>query len=140
MVSLLSDAMRARNAVLMISVCGLLSTLPSFAHAETRVAGGRASVRVEAQNATLQEVLAALHSSFGLKYQILTDLNRSVNGTYSGSLREVTLRLLDGCNFFVRKLDDDLEVVVIGLSASLGTAPVREVEEPVRGPALRRDF
>jgi hypothetical protein len=140
MVSLLSDAMRARNAVLVISVCGLLSTLPRFAHAETHVAGEPASLRVETQNATLQEVLAALHSSFGLKYQISTDLNRLVNGTYSGSLREVILRLLDGCNFFLRKFGDDLEVVVIGLSASSGTAPTREVEEPVRGPALRRDF
>jgi len=102
----------------------------------------RAALRVEARNATLQEVLTALRSSFGLKIQASTstDLNRSVSGTYNGSLREVITRLLDGYDFFVRKLGDDLEVVVVGFSASSGTAPRPEIAEPTRRPALRRDF
>ena len=142
MMSLLLAAMRIRNAVLAISAFGLLSTVPTFAHAETHVGGEPAALRVEAQNATLQEVLTALRSSFGLKIQASTstDLNRSVSGTYNGSLREVVTRLLDGYDFFVRKLGNDLEVVVVGLSASPGIAPTPEVTERIRRPALRRDF
>ena len=87
MMSLLSAAMRIRNAVLSISAFGLLSTVPTFAHAETHVGGEPAALRVEARNATLQEVLTALRSSFGLKIQASTstDLNRSVSGTYTKS-------------------------------------------------------
>ena len=140
MMSLLSGAMRIRNAVLAISAFGLLSTVPTFAHAETHVAGEPAALRVEAQNAPLQEVLTALRSSFGLKYQTSTDLNRSVSGTYNGSLRDVITRLLDGYDFFVRKVGDDFEVVVVGFSASSGTAPTPIVAAPIRRPALRRDF
>ena len=142
MMSLLSTAMRIRNAVLSISAFGLLSAVPTFAHAETHVGGEPAALRVEARNATLQEVLTALRSSFGLKIQASTstDLNRSVSGTYNGSLREVITRLLDGYDFFVRKLGDDLEVVVVGFSASAGTVPRPEIAEPTRRPALRRDF
>ena len=142
MMSLLSAAMRIRNAGLSISAFGLLSTVPTFAHAETHVGGEPAALRVEARNATLQEVLTALRSSFGLKIQASTstDLNRSVSGTYNGSLREVITRLLDGYDFFVRKVGDDFEVVVVGFSASSGTAPTPEVAAPIRRPVLRRDF
>ena len=111
MMTHLLDAMRTQSQFLTVFICGLLSTAPTFAQAETRVAGEPMSLRVEAQNATLQEVLAALRSSFGLKYRISTDLNRSVDGTYSGSLREVIPRLLDGYDFFLRNLGDDIEVV-----------------------------
>ena len=142
MMSLLSSAMSIRNAILAISALALLSTVPTFARAETHVGGEPAALHLEAQNATLQEVLTALRSSFGLKIQTSTstDLNRSVSGTYNGSLREVITRLLDGYDFFVRKLGDDLEVVVVGFSASAGTVPRPEIAEPARRPALRRDF
>jgi type II secretory pathway component GspD/PulD (secretin) len=140
MMSLLSGAMRIRTAVLAISAFGLLSTAPMFAQAETHVAGKPAALRVDAQNASLQEVLTALRTSFGLQYRISTDFNRSVSGSYNGSLREVITRLLDGYDFFVRKVGDDLEVVVVGFSASSGTAPKPDVAAPIRRPALRRDF
>jgi len=132
--------MRIRNAVLAISVFSLLTNVATVAHAETHVAGEPAALRVEAQNASLQEVLTALRTSFGLQYRISTDLNRSVSGSYNGSLREVITRLLDGYDFFVRKVGDDLEVVVVGFSASSGTAPKPDVAAPIRRPALRRDF
>jgi hypothetical protein len=140
MMSPLSGAMRIRNAVLAISAFSLLTNVATVAHAETHVAGEPAALRVEAQNASLQEVLTALRTSFGLQYRISTDLNRSVSGSYNGSLREVITRLLDGYDFFVRKVGDDLEVVVVGFSASSGTAPKPDVAAPIRRPNLRRDF
>jgi len=132
--------MRIRNAVLAISAFGLLSTVPTFVQAETHVAGEPAALRVDAQNATLQEVLTALRISFGLQYQTSTDLVRPVSGTYNGSLREVITRLLNGYDFFVRKVGDDLEVIVVGFSASTTTAPMPEVAGQARRPPLRRDF
>jgi hypothetical protein len=132
--------MRIRNTVLAIAAFGMLSTVSKFAHAETHVAGVPAALRVEAQDATLQDVLTALRSSFGLKYQISTDLSRSVSGTYNGSLREVITRLLNGYDFFVRKVGDDLEVVVVRFSAPTTTAPTPEVAEPIRRSAIRRGF
>ncbi len=63
MMSLLLAAITIRNAVLSISAFGLLSTVPTFAHAETHVGGEPAALRVEARNATLQEVLTAVPPS-----------------------------------------------------------------------------
>ena len=127
---------------LVIIVIAAFAVIPKTAHAETRITGEPRELSLEAYDTTLQEVLTALRSSFGLKIQASTstDLNRSVSGTYNGSLREVITRLLDGYDFFVRKLGDDLEVVVVGFSASSGIAPPPEVAAPIRRPALRRDF
>jgi type II secretory pathway component GspD/PulD (secretin) len=140
MMSLLSGATRIRSPVLAILAFGLLSTVPTFARAETHISGKPDAFRMEVRNATLQEVLTDLRSSFGLQYKISTGLNRSVSGTYNGSLREVIARLLDGYDFFVRKLGDDLEVVVVGFSASSGIAPTPAVVVPIPGRASRRDF
>jgi len=140
MMSPLSGARGIRIALFAISALGLLSAVPTIARGETHVAGDLAALRVEAQSATLQEVLAALNASFGLQYRTSTDLNRSVSGTYNGTLREVITRLLDGYDFFVRKLGDDFEVVVVGFSASSGIAPTPAVVVPIPGRASRRDF
>jgi hypothetical protein len=140
MMSLLSGATRIRSPVLAILAFGLLSTVPTFARAETHISGKPDALRMVAQNATLQEVFAALNASFGLQYRTSTDLNRSVSGSYNGTLREVITRLLDGYDFFVRKLGDDFEVVVVGFSASSGIAPTPAVVVPIPGRASRRDF
>lgn len=140
MISSLSDRFGIRATLLAMAACALMSAVPTPARAETQIAGVPGALSVEAHDTTLQAVLAALSASFGFQIRTSTDLNRSVDGTYRGSLREVITRLLEGYDFFVHKSGDDIEVVVVGFSGTAAApAPVAPVvAQPTR--ADRRGF
>jgi hypothetical protein len=87
------------------------------AFAETRVSGAGEAMRLEAQNATLREALAALGAGLALRYRNSTALNRRVSGVYVGSLESVVSRLLRGSDFIIKKSAEGVEVVVIVDSA-----------------------
>jgi hypothetical protein len=141
MMKFLAGDMRIRGPVRVIAAIALLSIVPTIVHAETEVVGRIAALRVEARNSTLREVLSTLGSSLGLRYKMSADLDRSVSGTYNGSLREVLARLLDGYDFFMRQVGDTMEVVIItSATSSPITATTPEVGPRDRTPMLRRDF
>lgn len=138
MMSLWSDR-NGVQTILATAVFTLMSAVSTPVGAETQVVGVPGALSVEAHDTTLQAVLAAL----GVRIRTSTDLNRSINGTYKGSLREVITRLLDGCDFFVHKSGNDIEVVVVGFSGTAAVAappaaPV--VAKPASGPFDRRGF
>src|SRR5437660_11529765 len=58
----------------------------SSARAEVTVQGGIDAVRVEAQESSIAEVLAALDTSFSLQYRKSHELNRPDSGTHKGPL------------------------------------------------------
>jgi hypothetical protein len=108
------------------------------AAAEVRVSGHAGSIQLLAQDATVEEVLAALNESFGLQYRARGSLDRLVSGTYSGSLRRVVWRVLDGYDFMVQSSNAHLGVVVVGASSAVSqfaTAP----RSPDVGRRARRD-
>jgi hypothetical protein len=81
---------------------------------EVRVAGHPEAVQVEARDAPVQEVLAALNASFGLQYRGVASLDRRISGTYEGPLQRVVRRLLDGYDFIAKMDAGTVEVVIIG--------------------------
>ncbi len=87
--------------------------------AEVRIAGVADAVRVDARDAPIEEVLAALGQSFGLRYRSTASLDRKVTETYEGSLPRVVRRLLEGYDFILKTQSGTVEVVVIG-TAKLG--------------------
>jgi len=91
---------------------------------EVRVAGDTEAVQVEARDAPVQEVLAALNASFGLQYRGAASLDRRISGTYEGSLQRVVRRLLDGYDFIVKMDARTVEVVIIGVAAPWARPPV----------------
>jgi hypothetical protein len=101
-------------AVLAIALTWLLPT-PS-ARAEVHVTGDPEAVRVDASDAPIEEVLAALGQSFGLQHRSSGPLTRRVTGTYEGSLPRIVRRLLDGYDFVMKSGSTNLEVVVIGVA------------------------
>jgi hypothetical protein len=93
-------------------------------HAEVLVQGQAGDVRVEAHDATVDEILAALGQRFALRYRGATESN-SVTATFEGPLRRVVGRVLDGYNYVIQTRDDGLEVVVLGAASSHAmSAPV----------------
>jgi hypothetical protein len=104
------------------------------AGAEVRVAGQPDAVSVEARDAAVEEVLAALGERFGLQHRSAAPLARRISGTYKGSLSRVLRRVLDGYDFVLKTGSESLEVVVIGAPAADGQPSAAVVSPSV--PAL----
>jgi hypothetical protein len=95
--------------------------LVQSAAAEVRVSGTAAALTIQTRQATLQDVLQALHDSFKLQYSGGTELHRPVDGTYSGPLQAVLADLLDGHNYALHYSAGGLELTFFGAK---GSAPV----------------
>jgi hypothetical protein len=110
--------MRSLKSVALAIAAVIFAAHPANSlHAEVRVQGPAGSVRVEAHDATVAEILAALGERFALRYRGATG-NDSVTATFEGPLRRVTGRVLDGYNYFIETRGDVLEVVVLGAASS----------------------
>ncbi len=90
---------------------------PTPARAASEVLGEPADMRLLVDNASTKEILHALSSSYGVTYTLPQDVGRTITGAYSGTLRQVLARVLDGTNYILKVSDDAVEVVVLGGSA-----------------------
>lgn len=99
--------------------------------AATEVSGHPNQMQVNAENASIREVLDALFAKFKVSYKLPPNVSRNVTGHYSGSLRQVLGRILDGNDYIVTVSGGSIEVVVFGASGP--TAPgsaVARTESP----------
>jgi hypothetical protein len=119
-----------------------LQALPVPACADVRVSGEAEALKIEASNASLEEVLAALGRSCGLQYRYPADFSHSVSGTFAGSLRQVLSRLLQGTNFVVESSASGTKVVIYDLHSapggSINLVPPAPVITPPRPPPAWR--
>jgi hypothetical protein len=108
---LCGSAARDVNGAMALAV--VLAICPTSAFPETQVRGSAEAVRIEVKNASIEEILTALHNSFGLQYQSTGKLEKQVTGSYAGPLQRVLVRLLEGNNFFLKSVDGRIEVTVL---------------------------
>lgn len=73
------------------------------AHAEVRIEGVIEALQIEARDSTVSEILAALGTSYDLKYRDLPKVDRPVTGTFRGSLLQVLSRLLERYDYVVKR-------------------------------------
>ena len=99
------------------------SSLPP-ARAGTEVLGQPDAMQLRAEHASTSEVLAALAASFKLTYSLPPNINRNLNGLYSGSLRSVLVRILDGTDYFIKNAEYGIEVIVLRASDGSGGSDV----------------
>jgi hypothetical protein len=90
----------------------LLAALCSGVRAEIRVQGEANDVRVEARDATVGDILAALAERFALRYRGTLD-DHGVTATFEGPLRRVLVRVLAGYNYIITNRGEGLEVIVL---------------------------
>jgi hypothetical protein len=110
------SALPVAGALLAVVLCNCV-------HAEVRVEGLAGDVHVEATDATVAEILAALGERFALHFRGTTG-SRGLTGTFEGPLRRVVARALDGYNYVIREQGDGLEVIVLSTtSPNAVTAP-----------------
>jgi hypothetical protein len=105
-------------------------------HADVRVRGDAQAVQVDATRSNVAEVLSALESAFGLRVNTSMALDRSVSGTYTGSLPQILSRVLQGYNYFIRQQAAQIEVTVIGLQGDNVVVAHRPRLPPGNNPAL----
>jgi hypothetical protein len=91
-----------------------LTVAPAPVLAETQVSGTPQAVRIEARDAPLEEILAALNRAFGVHYQLSVNLDKRLTGTYEGFLPQVLARILNGYRFGFYKDNGAMAVIVAG--------------------------
>ena len=89
--------------------------------AEVRLSGMPDRMVLRASDATMPEILAALHSAFDLEVKLQGATARRFTGTYFGSVRQVVSRLLAGEDYVLRSAADGLIVTLFGTSAADST-------------------
>jgi hypothetical protein len=102
-------------------MAGFLMVTASVSHAEVSVQGTPEVLRIEAKNASIEEVLGALRDAYSLTYQSYIPLGGQVSGTYVGPLPQVLARLLEGSNFVLTHSGNTFRVVITSLA---GPQPV----------------
>src|SRR5258708_24117716 len=90
-----------------------LAIAPTPVLAEMQVRGSLDAVRIEARDAPVEEILAALSRAFGMHYQLSTNLDKRLTGTYVGSLRRGVTRILVGYNFILQTCNRSIVVTVL---------------------------
>jgi len=135
--------MRSAKAIA-LPIAGLLvaAVHGSCARAEIRVQGPTNAVRVEANGATVVEILAALGAHYPVRYRGIPE-SGGVIQTLEGPLRRVLVRVLQGNDFVIKGGRDGLEVIVLSRGSPAAAPPVipaslvRRPELRMQGPALR---
>ncbi len=122
-----------RHQPLLLAV-GLICGLATSAAASVQVEGTPATLRITTDHDAVDQVLAALAATLKVKYRSAIRLESAAHATYSGSLREVIARLLDGYNYVVRNNEDVTEIIVLGRRGEVAIPPK---PAPVKGVLSR---
>jgi hypothetical protein len=104
-----------------VAICigiAMLGVTFGKASATTKIEGKSDSVSLTVEDAPVREVLAALSGKFGFTYTVTPTLNRTIEGTYAGTLRQVLGHVLDGCDYVASYSGNKLDIKVFGQSGS----------------------
>jgi hypothetical protein len=123
-----------RYPVAMAVIAAIGGAIPSSAHADVRVTAQANSIRLETQDAALSEVLTALGVTYKLPNGGMPEPSRSLNGTYTGTARDVIFRVLDGYDFIVNRSDGRFDVVIYGVSGKTSNAAAAVATAPAVPP------
>lgn len=133
---------RPRGALVGLAAAGLLLLASQPGRAEVLLEGSAAAVRLEATQATVDEILAALGRTYNVRYRTTLALDRSITGTYSGPLAQVIARVLVGYDYVARTSPDAIDIAYIrprGTAEPAAAAmSVTKVDLPMSVGELRR--
>jgi hypothetical protein len=116
------------------SAFAVLIVTAGTVHADVRVSGDLGAVQVDTSRSNVAEVLSALESAFRLRVNTSIVVDKSIGGTYSGSLAQVLPRILQGYNYVIRSQPTEIEVTIIARQGD-HPAPVQR-RLPPKSPAL----
>jgi hypothetical protein len=133
---------RARTApagALLAAMVLCVAVAPAAAEVRVADAGGGQLV-VEAHDATVQQILEALGQTRTIQLENSEALSRHVTGTYSGTLRRVLSRILDGYDHVIRSTASGIQIDVVGAAQSghvtASAGPTMTMPAMPRGPRV----
>jgi hypothetical protein len=86
--------------------------------AEVRLSGMQDRVVIQANDATVEEVLVALRKAFGLEVTLRGTIAQKFTGEYSGSVHNILRRLLTGEDYILQTTSGGIRIVLLAQSAS----------------------
>ncbi len=104
------------------------------AFAQVRLDGPREAVRLEVRDVPVRDILAALHDKFDLRYRSSDPLDKRKTGVFNGPLNRVTARILDGYDFAMKIIAQDVDVLVLEQRLSRTTRVAAVSGPPLRPP------
>jgi hypothetical protein len=112
-----------------------LAIAPTWARAETQVHGTPQAVVVEAENATVEEILVALTDTFNAQFRSAANLGKRLTGTYEGTLQQAVSHILRGYDFVMKSGPSGLEITLVGAGKPVAVLGTRPATKPAEGTA-----
>jgi hypothetical protein len=116
---------------------------PTIARAEVHVEGPASAVRVTTDKEAIPGVLSAFEAPFKLRHRTSVPLDGTVSSVYSGPLKHVISRLLDGYDYVIAHDQGTIDLVIWGKRGEAATPVQKPVTAPgpqaVSGPGRVRD-
>jgi hypothetical protein len=109
------------HLVRLAALCALIAA-PTLARAEFQIEGGLANVRLEATQASMEEVFSALGAVYGVEITATTLPDQTITGVYSGSLQRVVSQLLGRYDFVLSVSPEKIDIAFLGARAGNGAA------------------
>lgn len=104
---------RASSRLASVLICvGLACGVSVPVRAGMSIEGGPDALRLEANGASLEDVLAALRARFNLHYHASSALDGSITGTFQGPPARVASRLLGDYDFVIKRSAENVEIFV----------------------------
>lgn len=125
-----------------LAALSLMLLAPQPGRAEVLLEGSTADVRLEATQASVDEILVAFGRTYNVRYRTSIALDRPVTASYSGPLMRVIARVLEGYDYVARTSSDGVDIAYIrerGSAKPPSTSPsVTRVDLPMSVGALRK--
>ena len=102
-----------------------LAIAPELCFAETRVSGIPDALSIEAQNASVEEILVALSNAFDVHFRSSANLETRLTGTYQGSLQQVVTNVLKGYTFIMKSKEQGIEITLLGSGKAIAVERVK---------------
>jgi hypothetical protein len=122
-----------RKSFVYLIALSLLPLCVAFARADAQLSGTEDHIVLSANDATMAEILSGIRKAFNLRVELTGSTERRFTGAYTGTLRRVLSRLLDGENYVVSPAPDGMNIVLLGpngarRNAAQPTAAVKQVD------------
>ncbi|MGY8667540.1 hypothetical protein Q3C01_35015 [Bradyrhizobium sp. UFLA05-109] len=125
-----------RRLLLLLMTEAIIVAFSQAASAEVQVGGRLDAVHIEARDATLRDVLVALHERFNLRYRASNTLETQMTGVFDGPLSRVAARVLDGYDYAMRITPDGVDLLVLARQQSSAAVVVAVTPASAARPPL----
>jgi hypothetical protein len=113
---------RQRSFIYPIALSLLLVCVASV-RADVQFSGTEDHVVLRAKNATIAEILSGIRTALKLRVGLAGSTERQFTGAYTGTLRRVLSRLLDGEDYVISSAPEGMNIVLLGLKGAGRNVP-----------------